>query len=226
MDNRPVWKTVLSVAVCLIAVIRLAITCSKSSRSSDYDNTFRNANALYEQNSYNAAGYRSVRDKSISNDLLYEDYDSISKMDSSQKEAMSVRKVQKDTLVPITVNSKINVEAGSFVQKNYDDSLKIAIKFPDNTTLFMHSYISKEDMVENLKAIKKKKGIENVDIIMDEPDSKFISYTYKSSGKKYNGCALLAREKDLFTSLEFENDKISKKDLQKKAAEYILQVAK
>lgn len=226
MDNRPVWKTFLGIALCLFAVIRLAVTCSKSSRSSDDDTTFRNANAIYEQSKYNAAGYGSGTDKSLSNDLFYEDYDSISNMDNAQKEAMHVRKVQKDTLIPLTINSKINIESQSFVQKNYDDSLRIAIKLPDNTTLFLHSYSSKGSMVENLKATKKKRNIENVDIMMEEPNSSFISYTYKYSGKKYNGFALLAKEKDQFTSLEFENDRISKKDLRTKAAEYILQVTK
>lgn len=32
MNDNPVWKTILSIAVCLFAIIRIAITCSNNSK--------------------------------------------------------------------------------------------------------------------------------------------------------------------------------------------------
>lgn len=225
MSDRPVWKTVLSIALTLIGVIKLAITCSQSSNRSSYsDNSYDNPNSLF--NRYGSGTYDSKINESESNDLFYESYDSISTLNDSQKADFKVVKVKNDTLVSIDVSSKINVEPTSFIQKNYDDSLQLAVKLPDNTSIFLHSYTSKENMMDNFKAVKKKKNIKNITFKIDEPHSKFINYTYKYEGKKYNGCALLASENGEFTSLEFENNKISKEDLHLKALTFLTQIAK
>jgi hypothetical protein len=91
--------------------------------------------------------------------------------------------VKSDTLVPVDLTSKISVEPKSFIQKNHDDSLQLAVKLPDNTSIFIHSYSSKDGMMDNFKALKKKKNIANIKLKVDEPDSKFVGYTYQYGGK-------------------------------------------
>lgn len=222
MNERPVWKTILSVAVCLFAVIRLAITCSKTSNRSSYsDTSYENVNSLIKN-------YRNedLQSNDESNDLFYENYDSINKLNEAEKAIFRVAKVKNDTLVPIDLTSKISVEPKSFIQKNHDDSLQMAVKLPDNTSIFLHAYSSKDDMMDNFKALKKKKNIANIKVKVDDPNSKFVGYTYQYGGKKYNGYALLATENGQFTSLEFENNKLSKEDLQMKAITFVSQIAK
>lgn len=222
MNERPVWKTILSIAVCLFAVIRLAITCSKTSNRSSYsDTSYENVNSLI-QNYRN----KDLQNNDESNDLFYENYDSINKLNEAEKSIFRVVKVKSDTLVPVDLTSKISVEPRSFIQKNHDDSLQLAVKLPDNTSIFLHAYSSKDGMMDNFKALKKKKNIANIKLKLDEPDSKFVGYTYEYGGKKYNGYALLARENGQFTSLEFENNKLSKEDLQMKAITFVSQIAK
>jgi hypothetical protein len=156
MNERPVWKTILSVAVCLLAVIRLAITCSRTSNRSSYssysDTSYENVNSLI-QNYRN----KDLQNNDESNDLFYENYDSINKLNDSEKSIFRVVKVKSDTLVPVDLTSKISVEPKSFIQKNHDDSLQLAVKLPDNTSIFIHSYSSKDGMMDNFKALKKKK---------------------------------------------------------------------
>lgn len=222
MNDNPVWKTILSIAVCLFAVIRLAITCSNNSKRSSYsDTSYQNVNSLIQH-------YRNenVQNNDLSNDLFYESYDSISKLNDAEKAIFRVVKVKNDTLLPIDLTSKISIGPKSFVQKNHDDSLQLAMKLPDNTSIFIHTYSSNDGLTDNLKALKKKKNIENIKVKVDDPDSKFVSYTYQYGGKKYNGCALLAKEDGQFTSLEFENNKLSKEDLQMKAITFVSQLAK
>ncbi|MPS65996.1 MAG: hypothetical protein DI622_11135 [Chryseobacterium sp.] len=222
MNEKPVWKTILSVAVCLFAVIRLAITCSKTSNRSSYsDTSYENVNSLIQN-------YRNedLQSNDESNDLFYENYDSINKLNEAEKAIFRVAKVKSDTLVPIDLTSKISVEPKSFIQKNHDDSLQMAVKLPDNTSIFLHAYSSKDDMMDNFKALKKKKNIANIQVKVDDPNSKFVGYTYQYGGKKYNGYALLATENGQFTSLEFENNKLSKEDLQMKAITFVSQIAK
>ena len=222
MNERPVWKTILSVAVCLFAVIRLAITCSKTSNRSSYsDTSYENVNSLIQN-------YRNedLQSNDESNDLFYENYDSINKLNEAEKAIFRVAKVKNDTLVPIDLTSKISVEPKSFIQKNHDDSLQMAVKLPDNTSIFLHAYSSKDDMMDNFKALKKKKNIASIQVKVDDPNSKFVDYTYQYGGKKYNGYALLTTENGQFTSLEFENNKLSKEALQMKAITFVSQIAK
>ncbi|PQA93307.1 hypothetical protein B0A70_09095 [Chryseobacterium piscicola] len=165
-------------------------------------------------------------DDTASNDLFYESYDSISKLSDFEKENYKVIKLKKDSLILLDVVSKINVEAGAYFQKNYDDTLSWAIKKPDNTSIFLHSYDTADDLMTNFKAVKRKFNLQDFDIKVDDKDSKFVSYSFKNKGKKTNGCALLASGQGHFTALEIESNILSKDELQMKAFSLIAQIAK
>ena len=228
MDNKPVWRTILSVALGLFALVRLAMTCNKmsdnSSSSSNYQpQTYQSVSSALQGSNNN---YQN-NIQNISNDIFYESYDSINKLGDSEMAIYHIKKVKKDTLLPLDLTAKINVNANSYIQKNYDDSLKLAVKLPDNTSIFMHSYEAKNgDALENLKALKKKKNIQNISLKLDEPNSKFISYNYKQNGKKYNGYALISKEDGQYTSIEFENNKLSKDELEMKTFLFLAQLTK
>lgn len=226
MNNSSPWRTVLSVAVCLFAIIRLAITCSNSSRRSDM--SANDVNALLERSNEFRARDSNLYSgsNSLSNDLFYESYDSIKKLDNDQMAVFRISEVKKDTLLPLDITSKVNIQPKSFIQKNYDDSLQLAVKLPDNTSIFLHSYDSSDDMLDNFKSIKRKKDIQNLKTKVDDSNSKFVSYNYQFKGKKYNGYALLAKENGQFTALEFENNKISKEELESKVFTFIAQISK
>jgi hypothetical protein len=226
MDNKPVWRTILSVAFGLFALVRLAMTCNKMSSNSSSSNFQPQAyqsmsSALKESNN----NYQN-NIQNISNDIFYESYDSINQLGDSEMAIYHIKKVKKDTLLPLDLTAKINVDANSYIQKNYDDSLKLAVKLPDNTSIFMHSYEAADDALENLKALKKKKNIENISLKLDEPNSKFVSYNYKQNGKKYNGYALISKEDGQYTSIEFENNKLSKDELEMKTFLFLAQITK
>lgn len=224
MEDRPVWKIVLSIALTLIGVIKLAVTCSQSSNRSSYSsNSYENTNSLFDR--YGST-QESAIDKQKSNDLFYESYDSISKLNDSERTSFHVSKVKKDTLLPLDLTSKINIESKSFVQKNYDDSLKLAVKLPDNTSIFLHTYDSQADLLENFKALKKNREPGKISTEVDDKSSKIISYSYKYKDKNYNGCALLAKGEGHFTSIEFENSKMSKSEIYLVAFTYLAQLSK
>jgi len=228
MDNKPVWRIVLSVAFGLYVLVRLAITCNKVSDNSSSSSilqphAYQSMKTSLEENSNN---YRN-NIQNISNDIFYESYDSINKLGDSEMAIYHIKKVKKDTLLPLDLSAKINVDANSYIQKNYDDSLKLAVKLPDNTSIFMHSYkATTGDALENLKALKKKKNIQNISLKVDEPNSKFVSYNYKQNGKKYNGYALISKEDGQYTSIEFENNKLSKDELEMKTFLFLAQITK
>lgn len=228
MDNKPVWRTILSVAFGLFALVRLAMTCNKMSNSSSSSNiyqtqSYQNMTSTLEDSKNNYQN--NIQD--LSNDIFYESYDSISKLGDSEMAIYRIKKVKKDTLLPLDLSAKINIDANSYIQKNFDDSLKLAVKLPDNTSIFMHSYEAKNgDALENLKSLKKKKNIQNISLKLDEPNSKFVSYNYKQNGKKYNGYALISKEDGQYTSIEFENNKLTKDELEMKTFAFLSQLTK
>ncbi|MFP3594182.1 hypothetical protein [Chryseobacterium sp. SIMBA_038] len=228
MDNKPVWRTILSVAFGLFALVRLAMTCNKMSNNSSSSNiyqtqSYQNMTSALEDSKNNYQN--NIQD--LSNDIFYESYDSISKLGDSEMAIYRIKKVKKDTLLPLDLSAKINIDANSYIQKNFDDSLKLAVKLPDNTSIFMHSYEAKNgDALENLKSLKKKKDIQNISLKLDEPNSKFVSYNYKHNGKKYNGYALISKEDGQYTSIEFENNKLTKDELEMKTFVFLSQLTK
>lgn len=225
MDDKPVWKTILSVGLALFAIIRLAMTCSNMSGNSSKNYQTDQSESLNYMLQKSRDQYQSTIENA-SNDIFNASYDSISQLSDAEMAIYKIKKVKKDTLLPLDLTAKINVESNSFIQKNYDDSLKIAVKLPDNTTIFLHDYESSGEALETLKSLKQKKNIQNVSLELDEPNSKFVSYNYKDKGKKYNGFALISKEGNQFTSLEFENNKISKNELQMKAFTFLAQIIK
>jgi len=224
MDNKSVWRTILSVGLCLFALIRLAMTCSKSSsRNDSYNDTnYEDVSGLLKQN----RGYYQNATQNSDNDLFYKSYADLSQLTESEKAVNHVMKIDKDTLLPLDLSSKIKVEKNSYIQKSYDDTLKTAIKLPDNTSIFLHSYEGNGDLIDNFKSVKRKKEIKNITFKLDQPDTKYVSYNYTANGEKYNGLALVTKENNYFTFIEFENNKISKYQLESKTLTFIADIAR
>ncbi|KQT16915.1 hypothetical protein ASG31_11120 [Chryseobacterium sp. Leaf404] len=224
-SNSSVWKTILTVVIVLVSIVRIAMMCNKSSRSSYSDNSYNDVSSLMSQNFKGQKASESA-DDAASNSLFYESYDSISHLSDSEKDNYSVVKLKKDSLIMLDVFSKINVESGSYFQKNYDDTLSLAIKQTDDTSIFLHSFDTKNDLMTNFNAIKKKFDIKNLDLKLDDKESKFVSYNYQKNGKKTKGYALLAADQGHFTALEIESNRLSENELQGKAFTLIAQIAK
>ncbi|MBD8082603.1 hypothetical protein [Chryseobacterium caseinilyticum] len=221
MNNSSAWKTVLTVALCLISIIRIAITCNKSSQSSYSDSSYNDVSALMSRNYERQT---KAADDTASNNLFYESYDSISQLSDFEKENYSVIKLKKDSMILLDVSSKIKVESGAYFQKNYDDTLSLAIKKPDNISIFMHSYDTADDLMTNFKSVKRKLNVQDLKIKLDDKDSKFVSYSFENRGKKTNGYALLTSDKGHFTALEIESNRLSKDDLEIKAFSLITEL--
>ncbi|MCU7613228.1 hypothetical protein N0B16_02165 [Chryseobacterium sp. GMJ5] len=222
MDNKPIWRTILSVGLCLFAVVRLVMTCSKSSRNGSYtDTSYQDMNRLMEQ----SRGYQNESQHS-DNDLFYKSYEDLALLTEPEKALNNVMKLDKDTLFPLDMTAKIKVIKNSYIQKSYDDTLKTAIKLPDNTSIFVHSYEGNGDLVDNFKSVKRKKEIKNLTFKLDHPDTKYVSYNYTDQGERYNGLALVTKENNHFTFIEFENNKISKDQLELKTLAFIAEIAK
>jgi hypothetical protein len=96
MDNKPVWRTILSVVLGLFAIFRIATTCNKNSSSSSYSSNYQPqsyqsvTNAIEESKN----NYRN-NIQNISNDIFYESYDSINKLGDSEMTIYHIKKVKK-----------------------------------------------------------------------------------------------------------------------------------
>lgn len=224
MDNRPMWRNILSILFALFVIIRIAMTCSKANSGNSYsDTSYNDATSRLLQQSQEFA---KVAAQNSDNDLFDKNYEYIGQMTESEKAVNNVFKIEKDTLYPLDLASKIELKKGSYIQKSYDDTLKTAIKLPDNTSIFIHSYSGTGDLLDNFKIVKKKKDIKNISLRVDKEDTKYLSYKYTNDGEKYNGFAMLTKESEYFSFIEFENNKISKDELEGVTLAFIAQIAK
>lgn len=214
MENKPAWRSLLSIGIILFAVIRIALTCSRSSESSYMESPeYKRLTTGLR----NGALLRQKREETASNDLFYESYDSIRKLAPEERERFGVIEMKKDSLVPLDLSAKIKAEKNSFIQKNYDDTLSMAVKFPDDISMFMHSYKGTGTLMDNFRSVKKGRELKNISFNVDKPDSKFLSYRYTVKGRKYNGIAMMGKENNRFTFIEFESNDLPKEALELKA---------
>ncbi|WP_292010005.1 hypothetical protein [Chryseobacterium sp.] len=220
MKNKPL-KIGLIIVLILASLSRVLKNCSgKEDRASYINNELEAQQSLRKEvMDFESAQQQKEDLESIIGyrDLFYASYDSINKLGRAEKLVYRVKKVEKDSLLQAYQNMDVKVKANSFVQNNNADSLRFAIKFPDNTSVFIRDYETKDPILESFKALKKKKKIQNITLLLDEPESKFVSYNYKNKGIQYNGLALLSKKDNKLSSVEFESDKLSTNDLRQKA---------
>ncbi|KQR92445.1 hypothetical protein ASG01_11015 [Chryseobacterium sp. Leaf180] len=223
MESKSFWRTVLTVGLLLFALIRIAMMCGKSSyRSLDHDENYQRMVTSLQEG-------RRIQEKTrekASNNLFYQNYDSISKLNDSQMNFYKVMKTDKDSLLSLDLTASLKVDKNSFIQKNYDDTLNLAVKMPDNTTILMHSYEGSGDLTDNFKAVKKSRELSNIKNIIDKKDVKYISYNYLNEGIKKTGFALLTETDRYFSFIEIENSQIPKSQLEKRAMQVMMQLSK
>lgn len=150
--------------------------------------------------------------------MTYKQLDSISE---SEKNVFKVIKLKKDTLVALDYHSKLKLSKEWYFQKNYDDSLKMAIKMPDDITVFVHDFESRQKLEDNFKSIKRGLNLQSFAVEIATDDSKLVSYTIKKDNIPFNGYAFCVEQDNYFMFIEFESSTLSKAAVQEKALNFI-----
>lgn len=217
----PVWRILLSVGIAIFAVGRLAYTCSRQNTAKDQNVELQQMLQETQSQYQEAARLRQAETERISNRIMYIPYDSLEKMEESQRNVYKIMKVEKDSMLRLDISTKIKIAQNSYFQKNFDDSLKMAIKTPENLTMFIHDFSGEGNIKENFISLKKYKN--PVDVKEESVSStKILSYTITQEGKKFNGYALCFQNGGYFCFIEFESDKLKKADLKLKALTYLI----
>lgn len=223
-DERPVWKTILSICISLFLVIRLAYTCSKmgDTKPAYQQNVYQdlqNNDAI--QNYQQAVQEAST---SRSNTLLYLSYNALDSLPLNEKKLYAVTKLRQDTLVTLDLSTKIKITKESFFQKNYDDSLKLAFKTRDNLTVFIHDFESKQDCETNFKSLKRGMNLSALKYDKGTAKAKLFAYSLTQNNIKFNGYCIGIQSDNYCLFLEFESDKIAKAALKETALTYLLSI--
>lgn len=222
MENeRPVWRTVLSIFVTLFLVIRLVYTCSKMNDRKSNDLNINNVlnDNLIEQRQYQENIQRALSKKN--NDLLYATYQSLDTINDAQKQLYSVIKLAKDSLVTFDLTTKIKVEKNYYFQNNHDDSLRMAFKSPKDLNVFIHDFESKQSEENNFKILKKNANLKHFKFENLLPETKTISYTITKNNITFNGFALSFKNDEFQSFIEFESQKISGLELKLAALSFL-----
>lgn len=218
-EEFPIWRKVVIFLFLLFSVIRLAYTCSKmNNRSSQNLNTDDLLNnQVYEDNS--RIQQQNLEKKG--NDFLYNSFKTLDSIDAAQKQVYSIIKLNKDSLIPFDMSTKIKVEKGFYFQNNHDDSLRLAFKLPKDLTIFIHDFESTNNEDENFKSLKKNARLKSFKLDDLLTKTKTTSYSITKNNTKFNGYALSFKNNNYQTFIEFESQKISGFELQMEALSYL-----
>lgn len=215
-NDKPVWKYVLSICFTLFMLGRLIYTCSNMNKKS----TNYNPNPLLNVNYDYGRELREAQISAKSNQFLYFSYKQLDSISESEKKLYQVKKLVKDTLVHLDVETKIKISKEWYLQKNYDDSLKLAFKTPENLTVFVHDFESKENADAVFKSLKRGSDLKSV--VMEGEDLKTITYSVNKNNSLFNGYAFCFAQDNYYLFLEFESNTMKKEELKLKAFTYFI----
>lgn len=221
MDERPVWRNVLSILVTCILVIRLLYTCSNMNNRSSYDNNpgivnFQDTQRIMQESIDRNNKIRAI----VSNNILYKMYQGLDSLSPLTKEDYGLIKLEKDTAIYIDLSTKLKIPKNFYFQNNHDDTLKMAFKSPQNLNIFIHDFHSKDEAAVNFKSIKRDKNLQK---FKEDKLSIFRMMTYKitKDNVKYNGYAFCFKTDDFQTFFEFESHDLSSDKLREKAVDFL-----
>lgn len=191
-------------------------TCSNmNNKSTNYNpNPLPNADYDYVQ------ALRESQISAKSNQFLYLSYKQLDSVSESEKKLYQVKKLEKDTLVNLDIETKIKIAKEWYLQKNYDDSLKLAFKTTENLTVFIHDFESKENADAVFKSLKRGSDLKSV--VIEGEDLKTITYTVNKNNSLFNGYAFCFEKDDYYFFLEFESNTMKKEELKLKAFTYFI----
>ncbi|MCZ4245820.1 hypothetical protein [Pedobacter punctiformis] len=226
-NERPVWRNVLSICLILFALIRFGFYCSKMDDRNRTRNISQNVNDLaidqirnqVTQQRYNAA--TGIANGDI-NEVFYFGYHYLDTISESQKRFYHIVKLDKDSLVNIDFTTKFRALKGAYLQNTYDNTLRFAIKTPQNLSIFIHSLETKGTLDNNFKTLKENDHLSNLhDVIKLGKSYKLVSYSIKKKESTFRGIACLMGDEEYKLFIEFESNKLSQTELQRKALNYM-----
>ncbi len=224
MEEGSTWRSVLSILAVIFIIIRLLFTCSNMNKSTSREidpvmQNFQNSQQIMQENLIR----QREAQKQLSNTVLYSSYQGLDSLSTLQRENFGIRKLEKDSLIYIGLNTQMKILKNYFLQNNHDDSLRIAFKSPDNLTVFIHDFESKGDLVQNLKSLKRGSDFLKHKVENTIGQLKAISYKIKRGNKKYNGYVLCFQAADFQNYYEFESDQLTPATLKIRAIDFFAQ---
>lgn len=220
-NEKPVWCSVLSVCLFLFAIIRIMVHCSNTDRreayaptpaTSQFGGSFPQATTSLEH---------SIPSKSY-NDMIYKSYNYLDTLNTLQKKILRLSKLKKDSLISLDLSTKIKIYKDSYLQNTHDDSLLFSVKTPKNLNILIHDFQTKKLIDNSFKSLKAGNRISNYkNLITISRDSKFVSYSIIKNSQSFKGVALIMKNKEYVTFIEFESNQVSQKNLEKTALNYI-----
>lgn len=152
--------------------------------------------------------------------IFYSSYENLDSLGNAYREGYGIKKVTEDSLVRLDLLNEVKIPKKSFFLNNYDDTLRFAVKFPDNTILYAHDLQSNDDTEVILKSIKGN-AISNVK--KDEMTKGLGVFEYKieKNSKIYNGFSFVTQEKGNVNFMEFESAEKSAEVLKRDAVDFL-----
>ncbi|MFD2938886.1 hypothetical protein [Flavobacterium notoginsengisoli] len=159
----------------------------------------------------------------ISNTILYLDYNSLDKMSFVDKRNYGLNKVKNDSILFIDFNTQLKIPKDYYSKESYNDSLRAAFKSVEDLNVFIYTFKAQGNVERNFKSLKTKNDLKNYrqeDIVINDEG---ISYKMSEKNKQFRGYVFYFHNKkeESLTFFEFESNKLSGKELKIKAFEFL-----
>lgn len=207
----PAWRIILSIVVITFSLIRIYNVFNKS--DNDYASPRIEIPRFSEED---LEAQRHIRDNA-----MYKSYEEISLYDNNLLEGYNIIKLKKDTIIKLSIDAEIKIPAGYFFQDNNDEHRRFALKSPDNITIFLHDFYTKDSLEKCLRRAKKGQVLSHVVKKSTIKELDDFSYQINYQQDTFNGYAMGSKESGYVLLFQFESTKYSSDELLLKCADFV-----
>lgn len=212
------WRLVLTIVLAVIALVRLAVTCSKdNSRSVTYD---QGTTDIYESQQQlrslvTQAQYAKART------ILYHPQTFLDSLSPLQLRASGLTRPVSDSAIAFDLSSNLMIPKDSYFQNVHDPARRFGFRLPEHIIVCIDEYYGKDGIASNLKTSKKEFQLENLvfDTIKKSGRKFFYDFTYE--GRTFHGFGMVLENQGHMTLYTFESEQMKSLELLLKSVEFM-----
>lgn len=218
MENNSPWRSVLSVVILIIALIRIVMFCNRQNSTPNYNSDQQIQNMMQTQQET----MQRVQEAQAAEapKQLYIPYATLKETEDIALINRGIERLAKDSLFPFDLSTSLKLEKGTMIIRRPQSPIRFGFKGTNDVITWINDYTEKGTVSELLAAAHPELKITKVDASSER--TKQIFYTYTHEGQKMNGFGVCTTEDSGTIAMLFEHEKKTSAQLQTEFMTFVL----
>ncbi|MEN9336804.1 MAG: hypothetical protein RLZZ500_1791 [Bacteroidota bacterium] len=218
MENNSPWRSVLSIVLLIVALVRIVMFCNRQNSTPNYNSDQQIQNMMQSQQETMQRVQEAQAVEAPKQ--LYIPYASLKDTEDIVLINRGIERVAKDTLMPFDLTTSLKIDKGTMMIRRPQSPIRFGFKGANDVMTWINDYTEKGSISELLGASRPDLKITKEDKSSER--TKQIFYTYTHEGQKINGFGVCTSEESGTIAMLFEHEKKSSAQLQTEFMTFVL----